>query len=102
MVRFIALINDTDFNPRMERTAQLQFSLGEVWVNPEYVVSVREATGYKTLLQEGRLPAGLEDNHTFTTLVMSRGNVTETHVVVGSPKVVAVRLKNQEKQLLKG
>jgi hypothetical protein len=102
MVRFIAVVNDTDFNPRMERTAQLQFSLGEVWVNPEYVISIREATGYKTLLREGRLPTGLEGNHAFTTLVMSRGNITETHVVVGTPSIVAGRLGNQEKQLLKG
>lgn len=102
MVRFIEIVNNTDFNSRMERTAQLQFSMGEVWVNPQYVISIREATGYKSLLQEGRLPAGLEGSHTFTTLVVNRGRVTETHVVVGSPVVVAGRLGNQEKELLKG
>jgi len=102
MIRFIEVMNDTNFNPRMERTATPKFSLGEVWVNPQYVVSIREATGYKSLLREGVLPSGLENAHTFTTLIISRGSVTETHVVVGSPTVVAGRLQNEEKTLLKG
>ena len=45
MIRFVEIINQTRFNPRMERTAVPQFSMGEVWINEKYVVSIREATG---------------------------------------------------------
>ena len=102
MIRFIEVITLTDYNPRMERTAVPRFGLGEVWVNRQYVVSIREATGYKQLLKEGNLPSDLEPHHTFTTLVTTQGNVSETHVVVGSPQVVASRLNCENKVLLKG
>ena len=102
MIRFIEVINLTDYNPRMERTAIPRFGLGEVWVNRQYVVSIREATGYKQLLKEGSLPSDLAPHHTFSTLVTNQGKVTETHVVVGSPEAVASRLNCENKILLKG
>tara|TARA_R110000744_G_scaffold119969_1_gene223603 strand:- start:161 stop:469 length:309 start_codon:yes stop_codon:yes gene_type:complete len=102
MIRFIEVINRTDFNPRLERTSTPNFTLGEIWINEDYVVSVREALGHKTLLREGLLPDDLADDHAFTTITTNNGNITETHVVVGSPNVVASRLSNDNKILLKG
>ena len=102
MIRFIEVVNETDFNPRMERTAIPQFTLNEVWINEKYVVSVREATGYSSLLREGRLPPDLDHTHSFTTVITHNGSVTEAHVVVGSPAAVAGRLSHDKKSLLKG
>ena len=102
MIRFIEVINETNFNPRLERTAQPRFALGEVWINEKYVVSIREALGYKALLREGLLPEGLEGAHAFTTIVSLQGNATQSHVVVGAPTTVAARLKHDTKTLLKG
>ena len=102
MIRFVEIINQTHFNPRMERTAVPQFSMGEVWINENYVVSVREATGYRALLKEGRLPADLDKDHRFTTVITNNGTLTETHVVVGDPGHVARRLNRDGPQLLKG
>jgi hypothetical protein len=102
MIRFIEVINQTNFKPRMERTAQPNFTLGEVWINQSYVVSLREAAAYKSLLREGMLPDGLESAHAFTLITTQNGTVTDTHVVVGSPAAVAERLGASSKILLKG
>ena len=102
MIRFIEVVNETNFNSRMERTAKPRFTLGEIWINENYVISIREAMGYKSLLAEGLLPDGLEGAHTFTTVTTNNGSITETHVVVGTPATVATRLNQDTKMLLKG
>lgn len=102
MIRFIEVVNKTDFNPRMERTSQPRFTLGEVWINQEYVVSLQEAPGYKHLLAEGQLPEDLNGHHSFTLVTVNNGQVTESHVVVGAPQAVAERLRPHRTQLLKG
>lgn len=102
MIRFIQVVNTTDHNPRMERTAKARFTLSEVWINEDYVVSIQEATGYKKLLSEGRLPEDLEPHHSFTSIVTNQGNIKETHIVVGTPTIVASRLNKDTHQLLKG
>ncbi len=93
MIRFIEVIGEVD---------SAQLSLGEVWINEAYVVSVREARGYRSLLQEGKLPADLNEAHSFTTVVTNNGHSTQSHVVVGSPMSVAKRLKPTPSTLLKG
>ncbi len=102
MIRFVEVVNKTEFNPRMERTSVPRFELGEVWINEQYVVSVREATGYANLLAEGQLPSKMNENHRFTTVVTNTGLATESHVVVGSPETVARRLGQIDTRLLKG
>lgn len=102
MIRFIEVLNQTNFNPRLERTASPRFTLNEVWINEKYVVSVREAKGYNTLIKEGHLPADLNEDHEFTIVTTNNGNTTASHVVVGSPPIVAARLSTKQTQLLKG
>ena len=102
MIRFIEIINATEFNPRMERTATPRFKMGEVWINENYVVSVKEASGYNSLLRVGQLPPDLHSEHQFTRVTTNNGSVTETHVVVGAPEVIAQRLSKDRSQLLKG
>ena len=102
MIRFIEVRNETNFNPRMERTSTPRFTLGEVWINENYVVNIREAVGYTSLLREGLLPDDLDATHSFTTVTTNNGQVSETHVIVGSPETVAARLNQDRKMLLKG
>lgn len=102
MVRFIEICNDTEFNSRLERTAQLDFSLNEIWINEKYVVSIRPATGYKKLLTSGRLPLELDDAHEFTAVLTNNGTVSEAYIVVGDIATVARRLNLNKKSLLKG
>ena len=102
MNRFVEVVNRTDFNPRMERIAVPRFDLQEVWINEQHVVSIREARNYNKFLAEGQLPPRMNEAHEFTTVTTNIGGTTETHVVVGSPSVVARRLGQSGGQLLKG
>ena len=102
MIKFIEVVNETQFNPRMERTATPRFSLGEVWINENYVVSLKKAPHYGKLLEEGRLPNDLNAQHQFTTIVVNNGSITESHVVVGDLATVAGRVQKHKKTLLKG
>jgi len=102
MLRFIEIVNDTDFQPRMERTANVRFSLGEVWINEKYVVSLRTAQGYQKLLREGRIEGDLRTDHEFTAITTTNGTVTEVHIVVGDVAAVARRVNKDNQTLLKG
>tara|TARA_R110000824_G_scaffold12546_1_gene55149 strand:- start:435 stop:743 length:309 start_codon:yes stop_codon:yes gene_type:complete len=102
MIRFAEVINGTEFNPRMERTATISFLISEVWINEEFVVSVRPAPAYKKLLLEGRIRGDLNAQHEFTTITTNSGGITETHVVVGGLTDVARRLNKDRRELLKG
>tara|TARA_R110000803_G_scaffold33696_1_gene73724 strand:- start:108 stop:416 length:309 start_codon:yes stop_codon:yes gene_type:complete len=102
MVRFIQVLNETSVNPRMERRAVPSFSIGEIWLSPQHVVSIKEAQGYKKLLEEGHLAGNLHSNHQFTAVIVNSGNISQTHIVIGSPETVAERLNYNPTRLLKG
>tara|TARA_R110000824_G_scaffold203291_2_gene387693 strand:+ start:1918 stop:2226 length:309 start_codon:yes stop_codon:yes gene_type:complete len=102
VLRFIEVINNTDFHPRLERTAKVHFSLGEVWINEKFVVSMRSAPGYQRVLKEGRIAGDLHDDHEFTAVTTNNGNITEVHVVVGDLAAVARRVNKDQRTLLKG
>jgi len=96
MIKFIEVVNKT------KGSRAGSFTLGEVWINEDYVVSIREAVEYNSLLEEGLLPPDLESTHSFTSLTTNNGHLSETHVIVGSPSAVANRLSQDTKTLLKG
>ena len=102
MIRFVEVVNKTDKNPRMERTAKLAYELGEVWINEKYVVNIREHQGYNRMLQEGRLSIGLDMDHRFTAVTINEGGKSTTHVVVGDAATVAKKLTPRDSRLLKG
>tara|TARA_R110000787_G_scaffold131476_3_gene243445 strand:+ start:2826 stop:3140 length:315 start_codon:yes stop_codon:yes gene_type:complete len=103
MVRFTTVENKTDFQNRHERVAIPQFSLGEAWINPIHIVSLRPANSYRNFLQEGRLPKGLSQEHEFTAISVNNGNEAETFIVLGEHSDIILRLSNlNSKQLLKG
>lgn len=102
MIRFVEVVNNTVKNPRMERTAIPSFSLGEIWINEEYVINIREAQGYTRMLHEGVLPPDLDESHRFTAVTVNEGGNATTHVVVGDAPTVARRISQDRSQLLKG
>jgi len=102
MIRFIEVVNDTNFQPRLERVAIPQFSLREIWINEKHVTDLREAPGYATLLKEGSLPADLSLDHRFTMISVSTGGQQQSYVVVGEVNTVAHRLNRDDSRLLKG
>jgi hypothetical protein len=102
MIRFVEVINRTDKNPRMERTAKLAYELGEVWINEKYVVNVREHAGYNRMLKEGKLNLDLDLGHRFTAVTLVEGNSSSVHIVVGDAATVAKKLAPRDSRLLKG
>ena len=62
-----------------------QFSLREVLVNPEYIVTVKEDKRFEAYLTEGLLPEGLSENQQFVKLQLAGSNTMSTCflVVVG-------------------
>jgi len=80
-----------------------QFTLKEVFVNPEHVVMVREEARMRQLNEQGLLPEGLDTNHRFSELTINRGHTGTEIVVVGAPEIVEATLNlNKDRQLLKG
>jgi len=82
-------------------TTQQDYTLREVFVNPEHVVMIREESRMKKLNEQGLLPEGLDKKHQFTKLTINRGQTGTEIVVVGSPKIVETTLNNK-KELLRG
>ncbi len=82
-------------------TTQQDYTLREVFVNPEHVVMIREESRMKKLNEQGLLAEGLDKKHQFTKLTINRGQTGTEIVVVGSPKIVETTLNNK-KELLRG
>lgn len=82
-------------------TTKQEYTLREVFVNPEHVVMIREEPRMTKLNEQGNLPAGLDKAHGFTKLTINRGHTGTEIVVVGTPSIVEDYLNNN-KQLIKG
>ena len=82
-------------------TKQNDYSLREVFVNPEHVVMIREEAKLHQLNQQVPLTEGLKEGHRFTKLTINRGHTGTEIVVVGAPDIVE-RSLNTNKQLLRG
>ena len=80
------------------------YSLREVFINPQQVVCLREASHYKQLLKEGKLPADLDSRQAFTHVHLNRGQAGLDLVVVGAPSTGENKIKQDslEKKVLKG
>ena len=82
-------------------TTNKNYSLREIFVNPEHVVMVREENRMRELNENGKVATGLDRNHRFSKLTINRGQTGTEIVVVGSPEIVESTLKNH-RTLLKG
>lgn len=68
------------------------YSLREVFVNPEFVVSLVPDTNTKRLLTEGRLPEGLSNHTEFTRVTIHKGATGQEMIVVGDISDVRTKL----------
>jgi hypothetical protein len=83
-------------------TSNNSYSLREVYINPQRVVSMREDTGFRSLLSEGELPDGLNDNQMFTRIFLDQGQGGRSIVVVGDPMSVDRKLTEGQARVLRG
>ena len=77
------------------------YTLREVFINPEHVVMIREEGRMQQLKEQGVLPDNLSKEHRFTKLTINRGHTGTEIVVVGSPDIIEKSL-NQNKKLIRG
>jgi UDP-N-acetyl-D-mannosaminuronic acid transferase (WecB/TagA/CpsF family) len=82
-------------------TTKQDYTLREVFVNPEHVVMIREESRMKRLNESGLLPDGLSVEHEFTKLTINKGHTGTEIIVVGSPNIIESSL-NKRKGLIKG
>jgi len=86
-----------------KRNPKPSFKLREIYINPEYVVYLKEAEDFLQKFVGGDLPEGLDKRQEFTRLGLSRGQSGFDLVVVGAPKVVQSKLyKGESKSVIKG
>jgi len=79
------------------------YTMNEIFVNPESIVNIREDVRFNALFQEGTLPWGDLNQHTvFSTITMNSGGISNTVTVAGSPSQIQEKCFSAQKQLLKG
>ena len=80
------------------------YNMRPVYVNPDFVVCLREDIQTLRMLQEGNssLPEGLDSRHEFTKLHINSGNSSFDITVVGAPDMVEEKLAAKNNSLLKG
>jgi|TARA_R110002050_G_scaffold234123_1_gene369992 hypothetical protein len=63
---------------------------------------MREDTGFQSLLSEGELPDGINNNQIFTRIFLDQGQGGHSIVVVGDPLSVDRKLTEGQRQVLRG
>ena len=82
-------------------TTTRKYTLREIYVNPEHIISLREEPAYKQKLLEGKLPSGLDSRQEFTRVSLNRGHSGLEVIVVGTPAGIKSQLR-EEKEILHG
>ena len=81
-----------------------KYELRQLYVNPDFVVSLREDSTTTVSLLNESLTEKLEGGHRFTKLRLSgQGSMSSDIIVVGSPDVIESKLSvYTNKELLRG
>ena len=80
-----------------------RYFLQEVFINPNHIVYIRNASWLKQELTEGRLPNNLDGRQQFSTIHLSRGSTGIDINVVGEPSMIREKLGlKAQQELLRG
>jgi len=97
----MALVKLTEVCHNTTLTTKQDYTLREIFVNPEHVVMIREEYRIQQLNEQGLIANGLDPNHKFTKLTINRGHTGTEIIVVGEPTIVE-KFLNTSKQLIRG
>ena len=97
----MGLVKLTEVCQNKALTTTNDYTLREIFVNPEHVVMIREEARMRQINEQGLIAENLSPNHRFTKLTINRGHTGTEIVVVGAPAIVEETL-NTTKQLLRG
>jgi len=70
-----------------------KYTLREIYVNPEHIISLREASSYEQKIVEGIMPEDLDPRQRFTRLMLNRGQTGSEIIVVGAPEMIEDKLR---------
>lgn len=82
-----------------------KYSLREIFINPDFVVSLTPDIRMKRMLSEGNLPEGIDERQHFTRVVVHKGNTGQEMTVVGEVTHIREKLFSNgsaNQTLLKG
>ncbi len=94
-IRFVEIYNKSG------TPAFKEYSLREVYINPDHVVCLRENNDVTRLLIEGSLPDELDPRQQFTTVSLNKGTYGQDIIVIGPVRETHEKLYAQ-KTLLQG
>ena len=97
----MGLVKLTEVCHNSTLTTKQDYTLREVFVNPEHVVMIREEARMRSLNEQGALVEGIDKSPRFTKLTINRGHTGTEIIVVGAPSIIEDSL-NKQQQLLKG
>ena len=95
------LVKLTEVRHSNTLTSRNNYTLQEVFVNPEHVIMIREDARLRQINESGAIDPDLKPEHRFTKLTINRGQTGTEIVVVGSPVTVENQL-NTGKKLIRG
>ena len=95
------LIRLTEVHHNTTLTTKSEYTLREVFVNPEHVVMVREEHQIRSLNEQGMLTEGLDKKHRFSKLTIDKGTTGTDIVVIGDPVAIESAL-NKRSYVLRG
>ncbi len=96
VVRFVEIVQNNS-------STGSRYFLQEVFINPNHIVYIRNASGLKQALTEGQMPADLDSRQEFSTIHLSRGTSGVDINVIGTPGAVREKLGiGAQQELLRG
>ncbi len=86
MLKFVEVCESSSFYDPEIQSCRTSFFLREIYLNPRYIVSMKENEGLQAKAKLGALIEGLNLGISFTELVVfSSGSTPRTLNVVGAP-----------------
>ncbi len=97
MIKLIEVVEGQWVDPNRSK-----FSLRDIYLNPEHIISIREDYKIKQLITESNVKLGLDDRQQFSKVILGRGTTGQETIVVGSPESIYEKMQTSHKNLLRG
>ena len=102
IVKLVEIYEDNMASFASRELAPRQYSLREVFVNPEHVVLLRPDLQFNKKSDKVLMPEGLRSEQEFTIIYINKGHSGLEIIVVGEPSAIEEKLNVANKRILKG
>jgi len=90
MVKLVSITEQTTTLDKLKR----HYEIGDIYVNPIFIVKLREDLRMLELLISGKLPWGFPESQKFTLLTLNRGNASEDLTIVGPVEYILRKIED--------